>query len=210
MTAYRAGVAIVDILDGADGSAGALKSSMNLAATEGMDLAFAGEIMAQAMNAYGIEAKDSAKITDILAAGAIASTASVEGLASGLKYTSANAAALGQPLDDTVTALALLNNVGLTASTAGTSFNQMLTGLSSPTKQASDLMMELGFSATDAFAGTLTLRERLKPGSERSAQKISFRMRRSSTRGTPRGLLGGSGSITRHSKSADHIGSCRR
>lgn len=36
---------------------------------------------------------------------------------------------------------------------------------------------------------------------DRSTQKIPFSTRRSSTRGTPRGLLGNSGSITCHSKS---------
>jgi hypothetical protein len=36
---------------------------------------------------------------------------------------------------------------------------------------------------------------------ERSTQKMPFSTRRSSTRGTPRGLFGNSGSITRHSKS---------
>src|SRR5215468_1692378 len=36
---------------------------------------------------------------------------------------------------------------------------------------------------------------------DRSTQKMPFSTRRSSTRGTPRGLLGRSGAITRHSKS---------
>lgn len=36
---------------------------------------------------------------------------------------------------------------------------------------------------------------------ERSNQKMPFSTRRSSTRSTPLGLLGSSGSITRHSKS---------
>lgn len=140
----KAGMSTGDVIGGG------LSAAMNLAATEGMDLAYASEILAQAMNAYQIPAKQAAKITDILAAGAINSTASVEDLAYGLKYVSSSAAALKVPLDDTVVALAMLNNAGLNASTAGTSLNQMLVSLASPTKQARDMMNQLGISVVDA------------------------------------------------------------
>ena len=49
-------------------SGGALQSTMALAATEGLGLADAATIVTQAMNAFGIKAKDSAVAVDILAA----------------------------------------------------------------------------------------------------------------------------------------------
>jgi TP901 family phage tail tape measure protein len=152
----KAGVSTADI------TGGALASSMYLAATEGMDLAYAAEVMARAMNVYKIPASESAKVTDILAAGAIASTASVTDLAYGLKYVASAAAALGQPIDETVTALAILNNTGLTSQTAGTSLNQMFTQLVAPTKQAAETMAELGFSAVDAQGNLKSMPDILK------------------------------------------------
>jgi len=140
-------------------NAGGLASTLNLAATEGMNLADAGAIMAQTMNAFGVEADKSAAITDILAAGAVASTATVTDLAFGLKYVSSSAAAAGYDVDDTVTALAALNNAGLTASTAGTSLNQMLMGLQAPTKAAQTVMDDLGISVTDASGELLPMQD---------------------------------------------------
>ena len=141
-------------------NAGSLAATMNLAATEGMDLAYAAEIMSQAMNAYEIPAERAAEVTDILAAAALASTSTVTDLAYGLKYVASTAGVLGQPLDETATALAILNNAGLDASTAGTSLNQMLSSLVAPTAQAAKIMEEMGFSAYDA-SGELKPMEQL-------------------------------------------------
>lgn len=140
----KAGVSVEEIL------AGGAAAAIDLAAAEGMDLAYAAEIMAQGMNAFNIEGKDASRVADALAQGAIDSTAGVEDLAYGLKYVSSSAAALGVPLEDTIAALGLLNNAGLTGTTAGTSLNQMFTALAGPTKQAAEEMDKLGFSAFDA------------------------------------------------------------
>lgn len=134
----------------ADIQGGALASTMNLAATEGMDLASAATIVSNSMNTFGIEASDTNRIVDVLAAGAVASTASVESLAAGLKYAGTTAASLNVPVEDTVTVLAAMSNAGVDASTAGTSLNRFLLGLTPTTKKASDAMKDLGLKFTDA------------------------------------------------------------
>jgi TP901 family phage tail tape measure protein len=131
-------------------SGGALAATLDLAATEGIGLSEAATIMANTMNTFGLEAKDSTKITDLLAAGAVASTASVEGLAAGLKYAGSTASTLKVPLDDTVTALAAMNNAGIDATTAGTSFNRFLLGLVPSTEKATKLMDNLDISFQNA------------------------------------------------------------
>lgn len=125
---------------------GALASAMNLAATEGIALADASTIVIQAMNTFGLSAEDSALAVDLLAAGAVASTASVADLAGGLKYAGSTAANLKIPMNDTVTALAALNNAGIDATTAGTSLNRFFLGLVPTTKKAQKAMDELGVS----------------------------------------------------------------
>ena len=127
-------------------SGGALESTMALAATEGMSLAESATIVTQAMNTFGLSADESMKAVDILAAGAVASTASVYDLAGALKFVGSSAATLGVPMSDTVTAIAALNNAGIDSTTAGTSLNRMLLGLIPTTEKGQKAMDDLGIS----------------------------------------------------------------
>jgi TP901 family phage tail tape measure protein len=131
-------------LEPASISGGALQASLNLAATEGMGLADASTIIVQSMNTFGISAKDTTKVVDLLAAGAVASTASVEDLAAGMKYVGATAANLNVPMSSVVTALAAMNNAGIDSTTAGTSLNRMLLGLIPTTRKATEEAAALG------------------------------------------------------------------
>lgn len=136
---------------------GVLANTLNLAATEGIGLVEASTIMANTMNAFGLEAKNTGKIVDILAAGAVASTAGVQDLAGGLKYVGATAKTLNIPLDDTVTSLAALNNAGIDATTAGTSLNRFFLGLTGNSDKARKKMAELGLSFEDANGNMLPM-----------------------------------------------------
>ena len=127
-------------------SGGALESTMALAATEGISLAESATIVTQAMNTFGLSAEDSMKAVDILAAGAVASTASIYDLSGGLKFVGSTAAGIGVPMEDAVTALAALNNAGIDSTTAGTSLNRMLLGLIPSTKKSKEAMKDLGVS----------------------------------------------------------------
>ena len=136
---------------------GALASTLNLAQTEGIALDESATILSNTLHTFGLSAKDSGQAVDLLAAGAVASTASVEGLASGLKYVGSTAASMNYPMNDVVTALAALNNAGLDASTAGTSLNRMLLGLTLGTDKAAKTAGDLGLKFTDAKGNMLPL-----------------------------------------------------
>lgn len=129
---------------------GALSSTLALAATEGMGLADAATIVVQAMNTFGLEADQTAKVVDVLAAGAVASTAGVEDLAAGLKYVGATAAQFKVGVGDSVTALAALNNAGLDSTTAGTSLNRFFLGLTGSTKASAKAIKSMGMEFFDA------------------------------------------------------------
>lgn len=157
---------------------GVLANTLNLAATEGIGLVEASTIMANTMNAFGLEAKSTGKIVDILAAGAVASTAGVQDLAGGLKYVGSTAKTIRMPLDDTVTSLAALNNAGIDATTAGTSLNRMLLGLAAPTDKAASLQEELGISFKDTNGQILPMNKIIpllnsKLGKMGDAQKVA-------------------------------------
>lgn len=156
-TAFSAGEAADAMLELSKGGlsvaeiqGGALASTMNLAATEGMALADAATIVVQSMNTFGLSANKTAGIVDILAAGSVASTAGVQDLADGMKYVGSTAATMHVPIQDAVTALAAMNNAGIDSTTAGTSLNRMFLGLAGTTKKGAATIKEYGLSFYDA------------------------------------------------------------
>ena len=136
---------------------GALAATMNLAATESIGLAEAGGIVVNSMNQFGIAAAESAKVADILAAGAVASTAGVTDLASGLKFVGTTAKQFGFSIGESVTALAALNNAGIDSTTAGTSLNRFMLGLIGTTPKASKTIAQLGLDFKDATGELLPM-----------------------------------------------------
>ncbi len=131
-------------------SAGGLQATMALAATEGIELATAATIVTQTMNAFGLSAEDAMSAVDILAAGAVASTASVEELSGGLKYVGSTAGTMKIPLGEVVSALSALSNAGVDGTTAGTSLNRMLLGLAGTTTKAKNVIKDYGLEFYDA------------------------------------------------------------
>lgn len=144
-------------MDVATISGGALEAAMNLAATESMDLADASVIVTQSLNTFGLEAGELANAVDILAAGAVASTAGVYDIAAAMKYVGNTSANLGVPIADVVTGLAALNNAGIDASTAGTSLNRMLLGLVPTTGKARDAMEDLDLNFINADGSVMSM-----------------------------------------------------
>ena len=137
--------------------AGALKSTLNLAATEGIALGDSATIVARTLKTFGLNAGDANKAVDMLAGGSLASTAGVQDLADALKYVGTTAQTSGYGLSDTVTALAALTDSGISSTTAGTALNRMLLGLTLGTTKASQTAKELGLSFTDAKGNLLPM-----------------------------------------------------
>jgi len=137
--------------------AGALKSTLNLAATEGIALGDSATIVARTLKTFGLNAGDANKAVDMLAGGSLASTAGVQDLADALKYVGTTARSSGYGLSDTVTALAALTDSGISSTTAGTALNRMLLSLTLGTTKASQTASELGLSFTDAKGNLLPM-----------------------------------------------------
>ncbi|MEO6467503.1 MAG: phage tail tape measure protein, partial [Acidimicrobiia bacterium] len=154
----KAGVSTADILGGA------LRGSLDLAAAGQLELGEAATIAAQAMNVFKLEGSDVGHVADVLAAGANKSAADVSQLGQALQQGGLLARQTGLSLEDTVGALAAFADNALIGSDAGTSLKSMLQRLTPQSKEAKDLMQELGISAYDAagqfigldkFAGNL-------------------------------------------------------
>lgn len=74
-----------------------------------------------------------------------------------MKYIAPVASAMGISIEETAAAIGLLSNAGIQGSQSGTVLRGALSRLAKPSKEASDLMKELGFNAYDANGKMLPL-----------------------------------------------------
>lgn len=157
-SATDAGNAITELAKGglteADIKAGALKTTMDLAASSGMDLGEAANVVVQAMGAFGLSANESAEAANALAGAAAASSTDVEPLTQALAQCSAGAKNAGWSIQETTAVLARFADAGIEGSDAGTSLKTMLQRLAAPTDSAATMIEQLGIQTRDS-SGTL-------------------------------------------------------
>lgn len=159
-SATDAGNAITELAKGglteANIKAGALKTTMDLAASSGMDLGEAANVVVQAMGAFGLSANESAEAANALAGAAAASSTDVEPLTQALAQCSAGAKNAGWSIQETTAVLARFADAGIEGSDAGTSLKTMLQRLAAPTSEAAATKIEtLGIKTRDASGNLL-------------------------------------------------------
>ena len=145
-------------------SMSAAKGTLQLAAAAQIDAATAATIQSQALQSFSLGAEDAARVSDILAGAANASSAEIEGIAQGLQQAGTVASQFGLTIDDTATALAMFANAGIQGSDAGTLLKSALLALTDQGKPAQAAMEELGLSVYDMqgnFVGLPSLFEQL-------------------------------------------------
>lgn len=140
----RAGVSTADIVGGA------LKGSLDLAASGQLELGESAIISAQAMNAFKLEGRDVGHIADVISAGAGKSATNVHDLGMAFRQAALLSSQTGLSLEQTVGTLSLFAQNALTGSDAGTSLKTMLQRLTPQSKEAQAAMDKIGFSAYDA------------------------------------------------------------
>lgn len=140
----KAGLSANDIMGGA------LTGTLSLASAGSLELGDAATYAANAMNTFGLGADDVGHIADVLANGAVNSTADVKSLAQGMSQAGLVAKSMGLSLEDTVGTLSAFDQAGLKGSDAGTSLKTMLTALANPSDKAAATMKQLGINVYDA------------------------------------------------------------
>lgn len=134
----KAGISVEDTLNGA------ADATVALAAAGGVELPEAATIASNAMNQFGLSAEEMPKIADLIAGAANASAIDVSQFGYALAQVGAVANLAGVDFKDTATAIALMGNAGVVGSDAGTSLKAMFLRLNPSTKEAADLMQQLG------------------------------------------------------------------
>lgn len=135
----------------------ALPGVMELAAAGGVSLANAANLTSSAINAFGLSVEQSSEVANMFAAAANASSADISDLGQGFTQAGFAFNAAGQGADDLAAALALLTNVGMGGSDAGTALKNAMMRLINPTKEAAELMDQLGIEAYDTNGVMLPL-----------------------------------------------------
>lgn len=129
---------------------GAMPGVISAAEASGADMAQTAEVMASALNIFGLEASDANRVADILAQTANQSAADINDMSYALKYAGPVAASLGVPIEELSGAIGLMTNAGLDGSSAGTALRAGLLSLLSPSEKNAKAMEAMGLSMTDA------------------------------------------------------------
>lgn len=124
---------------------------LNAAAAEGAEFEETAGVLSNVMKGMGLDvATETKRVADVLTLASARTNSSITSLGESMKNASPVARTFGVSFEDAVSAVALLQDVGLDASEAGSATATMLTNLSHPSKKAAAEMHRLGISFQDA------------------------------------------------------------
>lgn len=151
----KAGFSNADILSGVGGVLAA-------AAADGGELAETAGTVSNVLKGMGLEASQAGRVADVLALASARTNSTINTLGESMRNVSSTARQFGVSLEDSVAVVALLQDVGLDASVAGSAFNVMLTKLAKPPAHVAKQMKKMGVAFQDAEGNMLALPEVLK------------------------------------------------
>ena len=128
----------------------ALPSVLNLAASSGMDLGRASDIVTDYITAFGLSVDDAARFVDIMSYAMSHSNTTTEMLGEAYKNCAATAHSMGITVEEATAALMTMANAGVKGGEAGTTLNTLMTRLATNTKGCADELKEYGVAIYDA------------------------------------------------------------
>ena len=138
-----------------DGMAGVLDAT----AASGESLGTVATIVADAITGFGLSAKDSARVADLMTQAANSGTIGVSDLGESYKYVAPLAQSMGLSIEDVTTALSAMSMAGIKGSQAGTSLRTVLANMTKPSSTVAAAMDELNLSITNSDGSFKSLDE---------------------------------------------------
>lgn len=132
---------------------------LSAAAASGEGLASVSTTVADAITGFGLEAKDSTRVADLLTQAANSGTIGVGDLGESFKYVAPLANSMGLSIEDVTTALSAMSMSGIKGSQAGTALSGTLSRMNGSNEKVSETMSELGIKITKAGGGFKSLDE---------------------------------------------------
>ncbi len=141
------------------------EATLNLAQATGSDLAQSAEVAGATLRAFGLDASETSRVTDVMAASFSTSALDIDSFQDSMKFVAPVAKAAGVSLEEATAMLGQLANNGIKGSTAGTSLRRILqeiAGTGQPFAEAmkksadevinlADAKDEVGRTASSAF-----------------------------------------------------------
>lgn len=160
--AYKLLASNIDIatMGGIDGLKAMGREVVTLSQAAGVDLAQAANISASAINQWSLEAEESTRVINALAAGSKEGAAEVPDLGQALVNVGASAAAANVDIEETIGALEILAENGQKGARAGTQVRNMMTILRSEADKLAEHGIKNVNVEADGFTATL---EKLEP-----------------------------------------------
>lgn len=132
----------------------ALPATLALAQAAGLGVAQSAEIITTTLTQYGLAADQAARVSDVLAMAANATTTDVQGLGNALSYSAPQAKQLGLDLESTTAIIGALADQGFRGERAGTALRNVFSEMQDPTSAFGKALRDLGIESTD-FIGVI-------------------------------------------------------
>lgn len=147
-----------------DQISGALKAVVDFttASAGELGMAEAAITVAKGLSTFGLEGKDSERVTNALTAAAQKSVLSYKDLTRSFQQAANVSALMGNSIEDLSAILAVMGQAGLRGSDAGTSLKQMFIELLTPSKDAAEAMNKYGINLFDTAGKVRPLRDVIK------------------------------------------------
>jgi TP901 family phage tail tape measure protein len=138
----------------------AMPGIIEASVASGEDMATTSDVITSALNIWNLKTGDVAEntqhVADVVQMAANVSKLGMADFGLAMQYAGAPAAALGVNIEELSTAMAIMSNNGIEASTIGTSLRSTMSRLASPPKEAAAAINQLGLhlqNADGSFVG---------------------------------------------------------
>tara|TARA_R110000822_G_scaffold63997_3_gene157375 strand:- start:2299 stop:4764 length:2466 start_codon:yes stop_codon:yes gene_type:complete len=129
------------------------EATLALAQASGSDLSRAAEVAGSTLRAYGLDASETGRVTDVMAKSFSTSALDMEKFAESMKFVAPVAKSAGMSIEETSAMLAVMANSGIKGSQAGTALRRIISELGAgtkPTTEAIKDMAKAGIGLADA------------------------------------------------------------
>lgn len=140
---------------------GVMPSVITAAVAIGEDLATTSDVVSNALNIWNLKqgdiAQNAMRVADVVQMASNKSSLGMADFGLAMQYAGAPAATLNVSIEQLATAMAIMKNNGIEASTIGTSLRSVFSRLSEPPKPAAEAIEALGLQVKDASGNFLGL-----------------------------------------------------
>ena len=155
----------------------AIVDVLNLARATGTDLSEAGDIAANSLRIFGLEAQNMADVSNVLTVTANSSAQTLTDLFEALKMGGPQASAAGESIRETCASLAILANLGIKGSLAGTALRKSFSQFTKVKVQ--EQLRDVGVETVDANGNLRKMAEIMRDISKvmqtmPTAEKLAF------------------------------------